>query len=155
MTSKRIALAALLLLATTPLYAGFNEIESALRARLGSPTYIPLMGLVRVVTWVVHPKGVHDVRLAVFEKNHASIDGAEIERLLNRAVPRDFHPLVRTRSRKTGEWAFIYARPRGDRLELLVVSHDNEDTALVQVDVEPEVVMRELDQPHHIVVSMR
>jgi len=155
MRSKRIALVALLLLATTPLYAGFDQIERELRARLGSPTYVPFMGVVRLVTWVIHPKGVHDVRLAVFEGERGAVDGKEIEAILAREVPRGFAPLVRTRSNRTGEWAFIYARPLGDRLELFVVSHDHEDTVLVQVDVEPEVVMREINRPQRMVAAVR
>lgn len=155
MRSKRLALAALLLLATTPLYAGFDQIETVLRARLGSPTYVPFMGVIRVVTWVIHPKGVHDIRLTVFEGKRGAIDGKEIEAVVQREIPRGFTPLVRTRSNRTGEWAFIYARPRGERLELFVVSHDREDTVLVQVDVDPDVVMREINTPHRMVASMR
>jgi len=124
MRSKRIALVALLLLATTPLYTGFDQIERELRARLGSQTYVPFMGVVRLVTWAIHPKGVHDVRLAVFEGKRGAVDGKEIEAILAREVPRGFAPLVRTRSNRTGEWAFVYARPRGERIELFVVSHD-------------------------------
>jgi len=155
MRNKRLLLAALLLLATTPLYAGFDQIESALRAQLGAPTYVPLMGVVRLVTWVIHPKGVHDIRLAVFEGKRGAIDGKEIEAVVAREVPRGFAPLVRTRSNRTGEWAFVYARPRGERIELFVVSHDREDTVLVQVDVDPDVVMREINRPERIVAAVR
>jgi hypothetical protein len=95
------------------------------------------------------------VRVTVFEEKKGKLDGREFEAIVAREVPRGFTPLVRTRSNKTGEWAFIYARPRGERLELLVVSHDNSDTALVQVDVEPDVVMREINAPHRMVASVR
>lgn len=153
MRNSRLALAALLMLAAaSPLHAGFNEIESALRARLGSPTYVPLMGVIRVVTWIVHPKGVHDIRLAVFEEKKAAIDGTEMEALVAREVPRGFHPMIRTRQRN-GEWTFIYARPHGERMELFLVSHDNSDTVLIQLDVDPDVVMREMNNPHRMATS--
>jgi len=155
MTKRRLLVALLLaLFITSPTYAGFREVERALESRLGSPMYGPLFTIVRIVTWVAHPKGVHDIRLTVFEKKGRDIDGKEIEALLAREAPAGFRPLVRTRSRD-GEWAFIYARPRGDqRIELFLVTHDNENTVLAQVDVEPEVIARELNHPKKMGTSI-
>src|ERR1051325_9100345 len=142
--NKRLLFAALLLAVAAPLYADFNSIERALTVRLGKPTYIPLLGLVRLGTWVVHPKGVHDIQLAVYEGPRNGFDSAEIERIVSREVPKGYSPLVRTRARN-GECALIYARPRGDRVELLVVAHDagDGDTTLIRVDVDAVRVAKE------------
>ncbi len=61
--NKRLLIVVTLLIAL-PLYADFRSIERTLRARLGEPTWIPFLGLVRVASNVVHPKGVHDFQLA-------------------------------------------------------------------------------------------
>lgn len=135
--SKRALLAVLVLAAAAPLYADFHSMERILTKRLGSPTYIPLFGLVRFGTWIVHPDGVHDIQLAVYEGSHKPLDGAEIEALVAREVPHGFTPMIRTRSFKSGEWTYIYAKPGdGDRIELFLVSHDHEDTVLMRLDVD-------------------
>jgi hypothetical protein len=147
-----VLLAALLIAVAAPLYADFHSIERALTARLGRPTYIPLLGLVRVATWVAHPEGVHDFQLAVYEGPRRGVDGVEIERIVAREVPPGFAPLVRARSRN-GEWTFIYARPSGDRVELIVVAHDHGDgdTTLIRVDVDAVRVAREMGDGHRMV----
>jgi len=151
--SKRALLAALLLAVAAPLYADFNSIERALTVRLGRPTYIPLLGIVRFATWIVRPEGVRDFQLAVYEGPRRAIDGAEMERIVAREIPPGFSPLVRTRARN-GEWAFIYAKLKGDdRVELFIVAHDHDDgdTTLVRVDVDAARVARKMGDAHGMV----
>ena len=150
--NKRVLLAIAIVALAAPLYADFNSIERALSTRIGNPTYIPLLGLIRLGTWVVHPKGVHDFQLTVYEGPRRGIDSAEIERIVAREMPKGFSPLVRTRARN-GEWAFIYARPRGDRVELFVVAHDSGDgdTTLLRVDLDAVRVAREMGDAHGMV----
>jgi hypothetical protein len=60
---------------------------------------------------------------------------------------------VQVWSRKSNDWSFIYARPskRADRLELLILAHDKADTVLVRVDVDADMIARELkDRPRHV-----
>ncbi|HKS21415.1 MAG TPA: hypothetical protein VJZ76_01355 [Thermoanaerobaculia bacterium] len=155
--NKRLLVAALLLLAVAaPMYADFNSIERALTVRLGQPTYIPLLGLIRLGTWVVHPKGVHDLQLAVYEGPRHGFDSVEIERIVSREVPKGYSPLVRTHSRN-GECAFIYAKPKGDRVELLVVAHDagDGDTTLIRVDIDAVRVAKEMGDAHGMVKMAR
>ena len=151
--TKRALFAALLLVVAAPLYADFDSIERALTARLGRPTYIPLLGIVRFATWIVRPEGVHDFQLAVYEGPRRAVDGAEMERIVAREIPPGFSPLVRTRARN-GEWAFIYARPKGDsRVELFIVAHDHGDgdTTLVRVDVDAVRVAKNMNDAHGMI----
>ena len=150
--NKRALLAFAILAFAAPLYADFGSIERALTTRLGKPTYIPLLGLVRFATWIVRPEGVHDFQLAVYEGPRRGIDGVEIERIVAREVPRGFAPLVRARSRD-GEWTFIYVRPSGNRVELIIVAHDHGDgdTTLIRVDVDAVRVAREMGDEHKMV----
>ena len=125
----------LLLLIALPAFAGYRDVEMALRSQLGRPMYIPLLGFARFATWIVHPKGVYDFQLTTWEKGGAA-DGDALEALLQRGLSRDFHPLVRARSR--GEWTYIYARPDGDRIELILLTRDASDTVLLRANVDAE-----------------
>ena len=53
---------------------------------------------------------------------------------------RGHAPLVRVRSKHEQESSFIYAKPLGDKIELLVLTSDNEDTVLVRVVADAHVV---------------
>ncbi|HUP45153.1 MAG TPA: hypothetical protein VM779_06540 [Thermoanaerobaculia bacterium] len=148
--SRRITIVALLAVALTsqPLFAEFHSVRRGL-SRLGfEQTWIPFLGLARSLVRVVQPKGVHDFQIAIYE-NTPAVTGADIERMLERSVGRGFTPLVRVFSAKRGESVFIYARPgRGDRvIELMVLSHDRNETVLVRVAADAEIVARELGDP--------
>jgi len=151
MTKRALFVLAIVLFAA-PLYADFNSIERALTARLGKPTYIPMLGLVRFATWIVRPEGVHDFQLAVYEGSRRAVDAVEIEQIVAREIPRGFSPLVRTRARN-GEWTLIYGRANGDRVELFVVAHDHGDgdTTLVRVDVDAVRVAKNMGDAHGMV----
>lgn len=136
-------LLALSLLTALPLYADFNSVERALESRLGGPTWIPFLGLARVASNVVHPNGVHDFQLAVFE--HGRFDGREAALILSHEAP-GFSPVVHSRSR--GEWTFVYCRPAvNGRVEVLILTSDATQTVLVRCDVDAEAFARSMDNP--------
>lgn len=139
---RRAALVVLLLTAV-PARAGFNEILDGLEGRLGHTMWIPLFGLVRTVVRIGHPRGVHDLQLAVFE-GKGRLDPQELDALMTARAGRGYAPLVRVRSKHAQECSFIYARNIGDRMDLLVLTNDGEDTVLVRVVVDPLVVTRDL-----------
>lgn len=136
----------LLLLVALPLSADFRDVERGLRAQLGRPMYIPFLGVARFVTWIAHPKGVHDFQLVTWEKTEgqAVMDGAELERMLRRGLSAEYQPVVRVRSH--GEWTFIYARPFGDRIEIMLLTHDHSDTVLIRADVDAEKLAQTVNE---------
>ena len=149
MIRRMLTAATLLLVIAQPAFAGFREIAGTLEGQFGfRRTWIPFLGMARLAVWTVHPKGVHDFQLAVYEKT-PDVDARDIERMLERNVAKGFMPLVRVHSARRGEWSFIYARParNGRTVELLVLTHDGDETVLVRVAADTEVVARELDNP--------
>lgn len=146
MSIRRFVAPILLLLVALPAAADFRGVERDLRSRLGSPTYVPFMGVVRFATWIAHPKGVHDFQLTMWEESAAAIDGADLEKTLLRGLAPGFQPLVRVRAK--GEWTFIYARPRGDRFEMMLLTHDSSDTVLIRADVDAEELSRTINDRH-------
>lgn len=145
--------AALLFVALTlPLYAGgFRDIANAIGAQRGvKRVWIPFLSVARFAVHVVRPEGVHDFQLAVFE-GAENVDARILHQLLRDKIGKGFMPLVRVWSRNSGEWSFIYARPHGaNRVELVILAHDNEETALVRLDVNADVIARQLDEPRNV-----
>ena len=138
--------AALVVLAVTmfaaPAQAGFSDLASALESRIGKRMWIPMFGLARTLVRIVHPRGVHDLQLAVFE-DAKRLDGREAEQLFLRHAGPGFTPLVRVRSRH--ETVLVFAKPlRDDRVELMVLNQDRSDTVLVRVRVAADVMTRHL-----------
>lgn len=149
---KKIAVALLLIAFALPLRADFREAEHALRAQLGAPMMIPFTGLARFVTWIVHPHGVRDFQVAIWEKKtrHLNMEAAGLNALLQRGLSRDFQQVVRRTSRHEREWTFIYARPRGDLLEVLVLNSDRGDTVLVRAEVDAEEFAKTIREPRRL-----
>ena len=151
--TKRFAAAALLLALALPLYADFNAVARAIDGYRGvKRIWMPGVGLARFFVWVVSPKGVHDFQVAAFE-GADNIDGRDLQSILASNLEPGFTPLVRVWSHKSSEWSFVYVRPRGEnssRLELMVLAKDDDDTVLVRVDVDAEIIARELDEPRNM-----
>lgn len=145
MMTRRIAALVIAALVSLPAYAGFDEVLSGLHAKLGTSTWIPGFGLIRLGLRMTHVDGVHDLQLAVFEGKHG-MDPREADHLMSSRIGNGYTPLVRVRSNRDGEWSFIYARAAGDLMDLVVLSCDREDTVLVRVVVDPAMVTTYLDK---------
>ena len=150
--NRLTALAAALVL-TVPVYADFSALARAIDSRAGvRRIWIPFLGLARLAVRVVQPEGVHDFQLATFEGTDR-IDPRELQSLMREKIGKGFTPLVQVWSKKGSrkEWSFIYARPyAGNRVELVILARDGEDTTLVSVDVDADIVARELETPRHV-----
>lgn len=142
---RRIAIALLTAVLAMPAYAGFDEVLDGLHARLGHTTWIPFFSFIRAGIWVIHPDGVHDIQLAVFE-GKGSFDVRDADRLMRTRIGNGYSPMVRVRSKKDHEWSFIYAQPSGQLMDLVVLTNDGSDTVLVRVVVDPAQVDTYLDR---------
>lgn len=152
MTSKRVLAAAIVfVLFAIPLHAGFSEVVDAMERTSGlHRTPIPFFGLARFVVRVAHPRGVHDVQVATFEGD-GRVDRREVAAILRDSIRDGYSPIVQTQSRRNGEWTFIFARPSGGNIDMLIVTHDQSDTTVVRAVVDTEVFAREVNGEHGIV----
>jgi hypothetical protein len=145
---ERLVVTAVLIAAfALPLHADFAAVARAIDSQSGvDRVWIPFLGVARAVVRVVQPKGVRDVQLVTFTTAH-DLDPQKLQDIMQEKAGPGFKPLVRVWSRKTGEWSFIYAKPSREknRIELMVLAQDDEETVLVRVDVDAEVVARELE----------
>lgn len=141
-----------LALAAQPVRADdFHNVARGLRSLGFERTWIPFMGLARTLVKIVHPKGVHDLQVAVYE-NSPRVTGVEVERMISSRVARGFSPLVRVYSKEKGESVFVYARPSRDSrtVELIVLAHEPGETVLVRVTADAAKVGRELGIPEKV-----
>jgi len=146
------ALLFLLVAFTLPVHADFSTLARAIDNHRGvHRVWIPFLGLARAVVWVARPEGVHDFQLATFEGTER-LDPRELQRILAEEAGPGFKPLVRTWSRHSKEWTFIYVRPtpNSSRMELMVLTNDDEETVLVRVEVDAGVIARKLNDPRHV-----
>jgi hypothetical protein len=154
--TKRLVAALLLVTVTLPLHAGgFAAVARALDSQSGvKKIWIPFLGVARFAVRMVHPEGVRDFQLAVF-KGIDNVEPAKVQQIMREKIGAGYTPLVQVRSKKRGgdgEFAFIYARPHSNnRIELVILAHDDEETALVRVDVDADKLARELDNPRGVV----
>ena len=107
------------------------------------PTHIPFFGLAKFVVAVGHPAGTSELNFAVFE--NPDIDAALFTRIADGAVGSSWKPMVRVRS-KSGESTTIYARPSGKEMRVLVAALDHSDATFIEVRVQPEALMRFVDE---------
>lgn len=152
MMTRRILAAAALLIAAMPLHAGFLEVAHAVQAKRGvHRVWIPFLGIARAAIWMARPVGVHDFQLATFE-GADDLDPRELAEIMRERAGREYQPLVQVRSARSGEWSFIYAKPsrNGSRVDILILTHDHDDTVLVRVDVDADVLMREMKKPRNV-----
>ena len=158
--NKRAAAALLLVLTAValPLHADFASVARAIDAQSGvKRIWIPFLGIARLAVRIAAPEGVHDFQLATFEGADQA-DPRAMQQLLRANIGPGYVPLVQARSKKSGEWSFIYAKPSGNanRLELVILAHDDEDTVLVRVDVDADIVAKELaDEPRGVTKMAR
>lgn len=151
--SRRLVVALVMVLVAQNTFAGeFERIAAAIDSRPGvSRVWIPFFGLARAAVRVVRPKGVHDIQLVTFDGS-----GLEDWRAIESAALSGrgrFTPVVRSHE-KNGDTSVILMRPiDAQRVEMIVLAKDGEDTVLVRLDVDADVAAREIDH-REVTVSL-
>ena len=108
--------------------------------------HVPFIGLARFVVAVGHPAGTSDFHLAIFERG--DLETIRFSSLTDSTVGSFWKPTVRVRSAK-GESTNIYTREIGKRLSFLIASLDGSEATFVQVQVNPDQLIRFVDDHCH------
>ena len=104
--------------------------------------HVPLFGLVRFAVAVAHPAGSSELKLAIFER--CDFEASRFSTIVDSNLGPSWKPIIRVRSRD-GESTNIYERQFGKKLQLLIASLDGKDSTFVEVRVQPEALMRFID----------
>jgi hypothetical protein len=108
--------------------------------------HIPFFGLARFAVAVAHPAGTSGLKLAIFER--CDLEASRFSRLVDSTVEGSWQPMIRVRSRGS-ESTNIYERRSGKNLELLITSLEGGEATFVQVRIQPETLMRFVDEHCH------
>ena len=128
--------------------ADFNGLVRAVGSQPGlHRDWTPGISLVRLGVRIVHPEGVQDFELAIFDGD-SHFDNQQFDTILQTSPDT---PMVRVHSNRTGETAIIWARPIGNsRFEMLLMAHDpGDNTVVLRAVVDAERLARELADPRH------
>lgn len=146
--SKRAGAILAVVLFCSSAYADFNGLVRAVDAHRGMHrVWTPGIGLARLVVWMVHPAGVHDFQLAVFEGkerfNHADFESI--------VATSGATPIIQVHSNRTGEVSVIWMQPiHRDTFELLLLAHDpNDETVVLRTVIDGETLAREISDPRY------
>jgi hypothetical protein len=143
--SRRLGVALAFVLVAARARADFDSLVRVVGASRGlHRIWTPGISLARFGVWLIHPAGVHDFQIAMFDGN----GDVDFERVLRTSSAV---PIVRTRDNRTGETAVIWARPlRGDLVEMLLLAHDPKDqTVVLRAVVNGETLAKEIADPKH------
>ncbi|HZQ52577.1 MAG TPA: hypothetical protein VFB14_10280 [Bryobacteraceae bacterium] len=105
--------------------------------------HIPFFGLARFAVAVAHPAGTSGLKLAIFER--CDLEAPRFTTLVDTSVGPSWKPMIRVRSRNS-ESTNIYERQSGRELELLITSLEREEATFVQVRIQPQALMRFVDE---------
>lgn len=141
-------------LAPAPAVAGDNDfgravkqVESTYHVRR---SYRFLLGVgVKIANVAARPEGVSHLKLALFQnerfRGHQS--PADLLEVVRSALGPEWRPFVEVKERD-GEHTLVCAKDAGKNAQLLAVTTDEEDTVLVQVEINPERMAKLMDHPH-------
>lgn len=125
----------------------FNRVANALEQRLNvQRERIPGSWLVNGFLSLARPAGVKHLEIAVFP----DIRAADSERALTfhetvvEALGTGWHPWLRSRSSRDGEWTVIYVKQAGRDCEMVFATVEDGEASVIKMKVKLETMSRYL-----------
>ena len=110
---------------------------------------IPFMGLVSAIAQTATHDGVSGLHVAEFESFSGSVDGEELNRMVEEKLGPGWERIIRETSRRGNEQTLIFIHPEGERMGLFVVSLDDHELDVVQISVDPDHLNEKLGHYGH------
>jgi len=110
---------------------------------------IPFLGLAGFAVKIVHPAGVKNLKLAIFDEQDFKPGSRdrEFEQAISDSLNSKWKPMVRSTDLSTGNRSYVYSHQSGNDIEMLVVTFSSKQAIVVQTKVNPEAVGRFLQRP--------
>ena len=112
-------------------------------------TRIPFMGLISFVSHKATSGGVSNLHLAEFDDFTASLDGEELNRMVEEKLGPSWARMVRETSRGGQEQTLVFMRPEGSRMGLFILDSDGHELDVVEAAVDPDHLNATIDQYSH------
>lgn len=103
--------------------------------------------------WLAKPfmfgSGVGGLKIAEFANfRMPAEDAGKIQKQVSEALGPDWYPFVETWSKQEQEWSVIYARDAGEKMQLLIVtSEENDGLTVLQMNVSGKARKEWFDEP--------
>jgi hypothetical protein len=129
---------------------GFDGIVRTIESRYHvRATRIPFIGLISFVSRKATSGGVSNLHIAEFEHFCPTMDGEELNQLVETKLGLGWERVIRETSRSGTSQTLIFMRPEGGRMGLFVLDADGRDLNVVQVSVDPDHLTESIDRYDH------
>jgi|ERR1700691_3402839 hypothetical protein len=130
--------------------SGFDGVVHSIESRYNvRATRIPFLGLISLVSRKATHGTVGGLHVAEFESFTETVDGDELNRMVEEKLGSGWERMIRETSRKGHEQTLIFAHPEGDRMAMFVVDLDGNELDVVQVSVDPKHLDDDIGQYRH------
>jgi len=118
---------------------GFNGVVHSIESRYHvRATRIPFLGLMSFISARATHGGVGNMHIAEFESFDATVDGDELNAMVEEKLGAGWERIIRETSRHGDEQTLIFIHPEGSRMGLFVVDSEGHEMDVVQVSVDPD-----------------
>lgn len=114
-----------------------RHIETTYHARRNDPGG---MWLARLAVKFAQPKGVKGFKIAMFEDLSGPATDPKLGEIVRKSLDASWRPVVRASSRIDRDQTYVYIRPSGDDIELLIVAVDDEEATVIKAKVSPDSI---------------
>lgn len=129
---------------------GFDAVVHTLENRYHAhATRIPFLGLISLVARKATDGGASGIHIAEFDDFRESIDGEELNQIVEEKIGPGWERMIRETSRKGHEQTLIYVHPDGPRMSLFVLDLDGHEMDVVQVSVDPDHLNQSIGRYEH------
>ena len=149
-----VAIALSLALTAGPLRAGggfdgiVHDVETTYAAKR---LKIPFLGLANAFVKLTRPVGAAGFKLAVFEDLEIPEENeSQFFDMVRNGAGKGWSPMVRVRSRNSGELTAIYTRCEGKRMDMLLATYEPGEATVIQLKVKPDTFSEWLRDPESI-----
>jgi hypothetical protein len=143
---------------------GFDGVVNTLESRYHvQATRIPFLGLISLISSKATHEGVGNLHVAEFDNFTASVDGEELNTLVEQKLGPGWERIVRETThhaassardpdpsaKDRNEQTLIFMHPEGNRMGLFVLDLDGHEMDVVQVSVDPDHLNQSIDRYGH------
>ncbi|HEY2859335.1 MAG TPA: hypothetical protein VGJ21_13030 [Terracidiphilus sp.] len=129
---------------------GFNGVVQALESKYHvHASRIPFMGLISFVSRKATDGGVSNMHVAEFEGFHETVNGEELNRMVEEKLGAGWERMIRETKRNGQEQTLIFVHPEGQRMGMFVLDADGHDLDVVQISVDPDHLNESIGKYDH------
>lgn len=112
-------------------------------------TRIPFMGLISLISRKATKGGVRNLHVAEFDNFSQSIDGSELNRMVQEKLGAGWERVIRETSRNGESQTLIFMHPEGSQMGMFVLDADGQELDVVQLTVNPGRLSEKLGEYDH------